>query len=186
MHAATPGAHERKVESSAEGGAGHGNQARSPLACHFRSESCANALCDLRGKFSEDIFFGEAFAVIEASGRRCRLPHFRAASGVIGCYSVEQGQTPGETDQNGAEKTCVGEDGDDATKTESHALDQVSALGSADERFSDGVEAFERNVLQASEVRKPDVVPGGELPPEGLGISSLQGGQKLVPVGAWT
>src|SRR5260370_16275926 len=75
LDAAAPSSHKRKIQRSADSGAGQGNQAASPLFRRFGAKLGGETFSDTRRKFLEKLFFSQILAVIDAGGSRSRLPH---------------------------------------------------------------------------------------------------------------
>src|SRR5260370_320456 len=166
LDAAAPSSDKRKIKRSADSGAGQGNQAASPLFRRFGAKLGGETFSDTRRKFLEKLFFSQILAVIDAGGSRSRLPHLDPLVGAMSFKSVEQRKTLNEPQGDDREQAGIRQKCDHATEAESRAFRQGQAFGVANQRRCDGVQSFRGNVLHAREVRNPQLMLVGKLPPE--------------------
>src|SRR5260370_17969639 len=129
--AASPAAPKRKVQRSADGRAGQRNQSPGSLFRRVRANRRGETLRDARGKFFENLFFSEIFAVIDAGGSRGRLPHFNPLVAATSFESVEEREALDQPQGNHREQAGIGQKRDHATEAESRAFRKRQPLGMA-------------------------------------------------------
>src|SRR5882762_2667125 len=75
LHAAAPASHKRKIQRAANSRAGQRNQSPHPLFSSFGANLRCETFRDAWGEFLKNLFFSQILPVVDAGGRRRRLPH---------------------------------------------------------------------------------------------------------------
>jgi hypothetical protein len=164
LDASAPPVHKRKVHRSADGGAGKGNQAASPLLGTLLADLYRHASCNAGRDFFEHLFFDKILAVIDSSGGRGRLPHLAPGVRPARFETVKKAEPLNEPQCDYREQTRVGEERDHPSQSKTRAFYDCQSSGIADQGYRDGVETLERQILHAAEIRDPHAVLTGELP----------------------
>jgi hypothetical protein len=171
LDAAAPSADEGKIQRSANGGAGEGDQAANPFLCGFLAEFHRQAFGDAGHHFFEHLLFDEIFAVIDSGSGCSGLPHFEARVLPARFEAVKEAEALNEAQRDDAEQAGVGEEGNHAAEAETRAFCEGEALGVANESGRNSVETLQWNVFHASEIRDPKAVLIGEFPAKSLRIN---------------
>ncbi len=116
------------------------------------------------------MFFGEVLAQIDASSSGGGEPEFAALVGASGLKSIEQGETLNQAQGDDGEKTCVGDQRDQAAEAEAGAFGERDALGVTDQDLSDGVEALDGNAVHVAEIGDVQAIFFGEVVAKVFGI----------------
>ena|SRR5579863_6009244 len=164
LDAAAPTVHKRKVHRPADGGAGKGNQAASPLLGTLLADLYRHASCNAGCDFFEHLFFNKIFAVIDSRGGRGRFPHLEPSVRPARFETVKKAEPLNEPQCDYREQTRVGEKRDHASQAKTRAFDDRQTRGIPDKNDGDSVETLERQVLHAAEIRDPHTVLIGKLP----------------------
>src|SRR5260370_28371543 len=128
LDAAAPASHKRKIQRPADSRAGQGNQASSPLFGRFSANFGGESLSDARGKFLDELLFGQILTVINARGSRGRLPHFDPLVATMSLKSIEQRKTLDEPQGDNREQAGIRQERDHATDAESRAFTKRQAF----------------------------------------------------------
>src|SRR5260370_6431856 len=171
LDAAAPSSHKRKIQRSADGGAGKGNTGGSRLLGGLGANPGGKTFGDARSEFLEKLFLGQILAAIDTGGSRGRLPHFDPLVATVSLKTVEQRKTLDEPQGDNREQAGIRQKRDHATQAESRAFRKRQAFRIANQRCRDSVQAFRGNVLHAREVRDPQLVLVRKLPPEVFGVN---------------
>ncbi len=170
LDAASPRAHKRKIQRSADGGTGKGNHSPGPFLGGFLTELDRQPLRNAWRDFFEHLFFDEILAVVHPGRRRRGLPHFETCVLPARLESVEQAEALNEAQRYEREQAGVRKKRDHAAKAETRALGEGEAFGVANEARRNGVQTFERNVFHAREIRDPKAVLIGKFPAKNFRI----------------
>ena len=170
LDAAAPGAHEGKIQRSSNGGTGEGNQAANPFLRGFLAEFHRQAFGDAGHHFFQQLLLDEILAIVDSGGHGDRLPHFDTRVLPARLEAVEEAEALNEAQRDDAEQAGVGEEGNHTSKAETRAFGEGQALGVANESGRNRVEALQRNVFHASEIRNPKAVLIGKFPAKRLRI----------------
>src|SRR6266852_2475165 len=171
LHAASPAAHKRKVQRSADRRAGKRNQSPGPLFRRLSANLRGETFRDARGKFFENLFFSEILAVIDAGSSRGRLPHFNPLVAATSFKSIEQRKALDEPQRDHREQAGIRQKRDHATEAESRAFRKGQPLSIANQRLGDGVQALGGNVFHPRKIRNPQAVLAGKVTPEFFGVN---------------
>ena len=170
LDAASPRAHEGKIQRSADGGTGKGNHSASPLLGGFLTELDRQPPRNTWGNFFEHLFFDEILAVVHPGRRRCGLPHFEACVLPARFESIEQAEALNKAQRYEREQASVRKKRDHAAEAEARAFGEGEAFGVANEACCNGVQSFERNVFHAREIRDPQAMLIGKFPAKNFRI----------------
>ena len=166
LNAASPRAHKGKIQRASDGGAGKWNHSPGPLLGGFPAEFHRQLPRNARRDFLKHLLFDQILAVINTSGGRSGLPHFEARVMPARFEAIEKAKSLNEAQRDEREQAGVRKKRHHAAQAETCAPSERPAFGIADERCGNGVDAFERNIFHAREIRDPKTVLARKFPPE--------------------
>lgn len=170
LNAASPSTHKGKIQRTSDGGTCQWNHSAGPLLGGFLPELDRQPPRDAWRDFLEHLLFDKILAVIDSRGSRGGFPHFEARVLTARFEAVKEAEALNEAQGDEREQAGVRKKRDHAAETEARALRERQTLGIADERCGNGVEALQRNVFHAREIRNPEAVLARKFPAKDLRI----------------